>query len=165
MKLKAGDIFTIPITNEKTGFGQIVIVPNKSNFIIAVFEKVYPGKEWPSLEEIINNKILFLGYTMDALLYHKYWQIIGNNISNLKAIKLPYYKLGTPPDCKAVDYKGTVIGKISRDKFEQLSYQEVIAPVRYENALKAYYQLEKWREDYEGLLYVKTIDSIKVIEL
>ncbi len=164
MKLKVGDIFTIPITNEKTGFGQIFIIPNQNNFIIVVFEKVYTGQDWPSLNEIIVDKILFFGYTMDALLYHKYWQIIGNNSSNLDKIKLPYYKIGTPPDCKLVDYKGKVIGKISKDKFEKISYQEIIAPVRYENALKAYYKLEEWREDYSELLYDKALESIKIVE-
>ena len=45
MKLKAGDLFTIPINEEKYGFGQIVALPNKHNFIIIVFDKVYTGKE------------------------------------------------------------------------------------------------------------------------
>jgi hypothetical protein len=164
MKLKPGDIFTIPISEEKSGFGQIIFIPNKNNFIIEVFEKVYTGHEWPSLKEIINDKILFFGYTMDALLYHKYWKIIGNDSSNLKKIKLPFYKLGTAPDYKLVDYRGKVIGKINGDKFEKLSYQEIIAPIRYENALKAYYGLEEWRKDYDELLYQNVLTSIEVVE-
>ena len=87
-KLKIGDIFTIPINDDKTGFGQIIKIPNKSNFIIVVFKQVYSGKDWPGLDEIIQDDILFLGYTMDALLYHKYWQIIGNKSSNLDSIIL-----------------------------------------------------------------------------
>lgn len=79
MKLKVGDIFTIPVSEEKTGFGQIVNIPNRNNFIIIVFEKIYTGKEWPDIGEIMNDRILFLGYTLDAKLYHKHWKIIGNN--------------------------------------------------------------------------------------
>ena len=164
MKIKPGDIFTIPISHEKNGFGQIIVIPNKSNFIIAVFEKVYTGHEWPSLKEIIDGNILFLGYTMDAVLYHNCWKIIGNESSNLGKIRLPYYRLGTPPDCKLVDYKGNVIGKIDNEKFKKLSYQEVVAPVRYENALKAYYEIEEWRGDYDQLLYSRTLESINVVE-
>lgn len=164
MKLKVGDIFTIPVSEEETGFGQVINIPNKSNFIIVVFEKIYIGRDWPSLNEIVNGQILFFGYTMDAKLYHKHWKIIGNDSSNLGRIKLPYYKLGTPPDCKLVDYKGNIIRKIGNDVFEKLEYQEIIAPVRYENALKAYYKLAEWREDYDKLLFDRTLESITIVE-
>lgn len=164
MKLKVGDVFTIPISDEKTGFGQIVKIPNKSNFIIVVFTQVYSGKDWPSVDEIINDEILFLGYTMDALLYHKYWNIIGNDVSNLSKIKLPYFKLGTPPDMKIVNFKGDSVRKASKEEFDNLEYETVAAPVRYENALKAYYKLGDWKDDYDELLYKKTLSSIKVVE-
>jgi len=164
LKLKVGDIFTIPVNDEKTGFGQIINIPNKNNFIIAIFESVYYGKEWPNLDEIVTDKILFLGYTMDALLYHKEWKIIGNISSNISKVQLPYYKLGTPPDMKLVNYKGDKLRKASRDEFENLEYETVVAPVRYEKALQAYHQLDKWNEDYDRLLYDRILKSIRVVE-
>lgn len=163
MKLKGGDVFTIPISEDQTGFGQIVKIPNKSNFIIVVFKQVYSGKEWPSLDEIVNDEILFLGYTMDALLYHKYWRIIGNVSTNIDKIQLPYFKLGTPPDMKIVNFKGDNVRKATREEFDSLDYESVVAPVRYENALKAYYKLADWREDYNELLFERTLQSIKVV--
>ncbi|HEY8934532.1 MAG TPA: Imm26 family immunity protein [Cyclobacteriaceae bacterium] len=164
MKLKVGDVFTIPVSDEETGFGQIINIPNKSNFIIVVFEKVYTGKGWPSLKEIINDQILFLGYTMDALLYHKDWKIIGNDSSNVDKIKLPYYKLGTPPDMHVVNYKGDRLRKASKEEFSKIEYETVVAPVRYELALQAYYKLREWDEDYDRLLYERVLESIKVVE-
>lgn len=165
MKLKVGDIFTIPVSEEKTGFGQIVNIPNKNNFIIVVFENIYTGKEWPSLIEITANKILFLGYTMDALLYHKYWQIIGNDYSNLKTIKLPYYKLGTPPNISIVNYNGDFVRKANKEEFDKLTYQTVVAPVRYENALKAYHNFLEWKDDFNELFYDKILESIDIVEV
>lgn len=164
MKLKVGDIFTIPVSEGKTGFGQIINIPNKHNFIIVVFENAYTGKEWPSLTEIIADRILFLGYTMDALIYHKDWKIIGNVSSNINKIKLPYYKLGTFPDVKIVNYKGDTLRKASKNEFDNLEYETVVAPVRYELALQAYHKIGKWNEDYDRLLYDRTLDSIKVVE-
>ena len=163
MKLKPGDVFAIPIDDEKEGFGQIVVVPNKSNFIVVVFESSYSRNRRPPLEEIVHDKILLLGYTMDALLYHKEWQVIGNITSNLKAIKLPYYKLGTAPDCKLVNYEGKIIGKINREIFDKLNYQKVIAPIRYENALKAFHQIGEWRQDYDDFRYEVTLESISLV--
>lgn len=63
-----------------------------------------------------------------------------------------------------LDHKGKVMGKISLDKFNKLNYQEIIAPVRYENALKAYYGLEDWREDYDELLYGKAVERVNIVE-
>lgn len=164
MKLKAGDIFTIPVTEDETGFGQIINIPNKNNFIIVVFEKMYSGKDWPSLDEIVNDKILFLGYTMDAKLYHKHWIIIGNNISNLNKIKFPYYKLGTPPEnIFIVNYKGEKVRKATIDEFNSLNYQSVVAPIRYENALKANFNLLDWDDSFNDLLYTYTLDSVKLL--
>lgn len=163
LKLKPGDIFAIPISDDLEGFGQIVVVLNKSNFIVVIFEKAYARGQRPALEEIVQGKILFQGYTMDALLYHKEWPLIGNDTANLKAIKLPYYRLGTPPDCKLVNYEGKSMGKISREIFDKLNYQKVIAPIRYENALKAFHHAGEWRPDYDELRYEVTLESIALV--
>jgi hypothetical protein len=164
MKLKVGDVFTIPISDDKTGFGQIIKIPNKSNFIIIVFKQAYPDKDWPSTDEIIKDEILFLGYTMDALFYHKYWHIIGNNTSNLNKISLPYFKLGTPPDMKIVNFKGDKVRKANKSEFDNLEYETVVAPVGYEAALQAYHKLAEWEEYFDKILYDKTLESIKVVE-
>ena len=164
MKLKAGDIFTIPINGDKSGFGQIVEVPNKNNFIIIVFEEVYDNQQLPVLAKVISSKVLFFGYTMDALLYHKYWKIVGNSLVNLEKIKMPYYKLGSAGDFKLVNHKGDFISKISKEKFEKLNYHEIIAPIRYENAFKAYHGIGEWHDDYDELLYSKVLEGISFIE-
>jgi hypothetical protein len=166
-KLNVGDVFTIPLDDKndsRVGFGQIIKIPNKHNFIIVVFKQIFCSQDFPSIDKIIEDKILFLGYTMDALIYHKYWQIIGNKTSNLAEIKLPYYKLGTPPDMNIVDYQGNIFRSASKSEFDNLEYKTVAAPVRYENALKAYYKMAEWDDDYDELLYERTLESIEAVE-
>ena len=163
-KLKMGDVFKIPVSNEKTGYGQIIELHDKNAFIIGVFKELYFIQDLPNLEKILEDEILFLGYTMDALIYHKYWEIIGNNLSNLTIVKLPYYKLGTPPEMNIVNYKGNFIRKSDKTEFDNLEYETVVAPVRYENALKAFYKMGEWNEDYDRLFYARTLESIKIVE-
>ena len=167
-KLKVGDVFTMtPINDEsdfKIGFGQIVKINNKSNFIIVVFKQICHNQNLPSLDKIVGDDILFLGYTMDALFYHKYWQVIGNVSFNLDKIKLPYYKLGTPPDMNIVNYKGNMLRKASRYEFDNLEYQTVSAPVRFELALNAYHKIAGWNKDDNELLYQKVLESIVIVE-
>ena len=153
MKLKEGDIFTVPIDKERIGFGQIVHISNKNNFIIVVFKSVWPINRKMEFAEIVKDDILLMGYTMDAKLYHKHWAVIGNYKDNLSLMQFPYYKLGTfPGDIYLLDHAGKKIRKCTRKEFESLEYRNVVAPVRYEKALKAYYKLEEWQKGFDDLL-------------
>jgi hypothetical protein len=163
MKIKTGDIFTIPIDDTRIGFGQIINIPNKNNFIIVIYKLASDKDNIPRLEEIVKEEILFLGYTLDAKLYHKHWLIIDNYIDNISTIPLPYYKLGTPPDVSIVDFKGDEIRNATQAEFDKLNYQTVVAPVRYENALKAFYKKLEWNDDFERLMYDQTLNSIKTV--
>lgn len=74
---------------------------------------------------------------------------------------MPYFKLGTHPDYNLTDYKGKFIRKINKELFDKLDYLTVVAPIRYENALKAYHQIEEWRDDYDNLLYSNILDLVE----
>lgn len=154
MRLKEGDVFTIPINETSLGFGQIVCVPNNNNFMIIVFKGQYDIDNLPVLSEVLSNEILLLGYTLDAKLYHKHWEIKGNLGVNLDKIQLPYFKLGTPPGrISLLDHKGVELRECTKEEFEKLNYLTVVAPARYENALKAFYKEIEWNHHFDKLLY------------
>jgi hypothetical protein len=155
MKLKEGDVFTIPLNEEETGFGQVVAFPDKSSFIIAVFDYKQKLETDYDLEKICKSKIIFLGGTFDGKLYHKHWVIIGNYKNNLHSIIIPTYKIGTPPgELFAVDYKGKKLRPITNEEFHMLDFQSYASPIRYENGLKAYYGFQDWNsEDFDPYLF------------
>lgn len=170
-KIKEGDVFTIPISEEEVGLGQIAYLPShKHNFMMIAFDKKFNIKEDISVDNLDQLKILLLGYTVDAKLYHKHWEIIGNNTSNLTKVKFPCYKLGLPNDdypdgAKLVDHKGNILSAIDKDHFARLSYQTEVGPIRFQNALKAHFGYQDWiDDDYNKILYDKTLESIVVAE-
>ncbi len=162
-KLNEGDVFTIPLGNGEFGFGQAISEYNKlaGSFMIGIFSLKKSQVSNISLEEICSSELLFLGFTFDARLYHKDWALIGNYSKNIKNILLPYYRLGLPPnDMYLVNHKGERLREIDENIFNKLMYKTEIAPIRYENALKAYYKLQEWKgEDYDKMLYTSTLDS------
>ncbi|WP_306353666.1 Imm26 family immunity protein [Flavobacterium sp. '19STA2R22 D10 B1'] len=164
-KLKIGDIFTIPLSEKEVGFGQIVCFPNSKNaFIMCVFD-IKQSKETPiEIQKICNTPLLFLGYSTDAKLYHKHWEIIGNSIKNIDSITMPYFRLGTPPkDIYLINYKGDRLKSINIKEFDMLDYETNYAPIRYENALKAHFGFGEWiPENYNNLLYKFTLDSNEI---
>ncbi len=164
-KLNVGDIFTIPLSNNQVGFGQIVNFPiTKDCFIMVVFDYRQDLKHVVDLANISSSPILFLGYSLDAKLYHNSWSVIGNLIENISQIVLPYHKLGiSPNDMSITDYKGKILREATANEFARLSYQTIISPIRYENALKAFYKFKEWNmADYDNLLYKHTLNSNEI---
>ena len=62
-----------------------------------------------------------------------------------------------------VDYKGDFVVKIDENAFHKLDYRTEIAPIRYENALKAHFGYGEWKHgDYDKLLYKETLKSVEI---
>ena len=165
LKIQEGDLFAIPLLNEEFGIGQIVAFPRtKDVFIMVVFDYKTTNPSPNEIVSYLSSPILFLGYSTDARLYHKKWHIIANDRSNLKDIELPYNRLGTPPeDIYLTDYKNERIKTITQFEFDKLQYMTSYAPIRFESALNAYFELSDWKsEDYDSILYSKTLNSIEV---
>lgn len=166
MKLNIGDIFTIPIDEARVGIGQIINKPNKDSLIIVVYDVILNKDLLPPLNELCKNNILLLGHTLDAKLYHKHWVIVGNYNRNISTIYLPYYKLGTPPkDIYIVNYIGDSFRRATISEFNALNYQSIVSPIRYENAVKAHFNLLDWDNTYNDLLYSYTLDSINLLKM
>jgi hypothetical protein len=142
LKLKEGDIFTIPIDDHTHGYGQIVKIPDRYSFIMIVFEGRWGNDEIITIDMIVQNKVLFLGFTTDALLYHGKWVIIGNSTLNLSSIVMPYFKLGLPLESQSlVNYNLHIIRPATSEEAKLLSYHSSASPIGYQKALQAYYGL------------------------
>lgn len=168
-KLNVGDVFTIPLNENEVGFGQSVTEHKKTSggFVIAVFPFKRMKDETINIKDIVNTEPLFLGYTFDALLCDlPKWKIIGNYPDNIEDIKLPFNKLGTPPDdIYLIDITNSRIAEISEEVYKKLTHKTEIAPIRYENALKAYFKFKEWKEeDYDQLFYKHTLNSNKIAQ-
>jgi len=161
MKLKAGDIFEFSINENSKSYGQIVSVFKKDTLSIIIFEGQYRSR--PDIEELLQDNILLFGNTFDAKLHHNHWIVIGNETSNLSSVKLPYYKIGTGP-IYVEDFFENKLRKTKDNEESILTYRSYVAPVRFETALKAFYKVVEWREEFEELLYsnVKKSNEIKI---
>ncbi len=155
MKLLIGDIFEFRVNENNLAFGQIVNFPNNESLAIVIFKGLYLRR--PLKKELIEDEILFFGITFDAKLYHKHWQIIGNDPTNLNDFELPFYKIGTGK-VFVEDFYGNRIRKASKEEEEILIHKSYVAPVRFELALKAYYKSLEWKDEYNELLYSKAYD-------
>ena len=163
MKTKVGDIFTIDVSDGKVGLGRIIFKPKYQLFIV-VFENIFDKNALPNVNDIVSLKPLLMGYTLDGLLYSGDWKVTGNNKDNLSKYPLPFYKLGTPPEVFLVDYTGTVKREATKSEMENLYYQTTLAPIYYEEALKAWHKIITWDKQYEEILFDEIVRKRAIVE-
>lgn len=161
MKLKRGDIFEFSINDNTTCYGQIIDTSKKNAITVIIFEGLYKSR--PEISELLKDKILFFGNTFDAKFYHNHWIVFNNSTTNIKEIKLPYYKIGIEP-IFIEDFFENKLRIIKNYEENILFYRSYVAPVRFESALKAYYKILNWDDSYNELLYSNLLKGIKLVE-
>lgn len=152
-RLHVGDVFTIPLDDERVGYGQIVRAQGQGHYYFAVFEGAYPRKEEPGLDAVLEGELALLALSLDALLYHDHWQIVGKREVNSAMVRWPAYKEGVSPPgtFEVVDYTGERRRKATEAEAEELPFRAVVAPIRVEKALRALHGLEDWNDAYDEL--------------
>lgn len=154
-KLRAGDVFRVPIDDDRLGFGQIAASWGESggHYYFAIFDGVYLRDETPELDAIVSAPLLLLALSMDALLFHEHWQLVGHRDFDETAIPWPAYKEGVSPPgtFDVVDHTGQRRRRATDDEAERLPFRKVVAPIRVEKALRALHGEEPWVEAYDEL--------------
>lgn len=150
--LRVGDIFSIPLDERQTGYGQIVWRSGHGDYGFAVFEGIYPQEADPALDAIVSQKLVLIGISMDALLYHGYWKVVGHRDVDEAGFPFPAYRAGTPSGAvEVVDFTATHRRPASKREALELPPRKVVAPIRFEKALRALHGLEPWDSVYDEL--------------
>lgn len=132
-RIRRGDVFTIG--NVPTlGLGQVLVDGNVIYVYVvdAVLHNIPDEREAKS--SIIAARPILCGWTLDALVYHGDWKVIGN-CEVLKAnIPKPCYKVGVDGIVWIEDFTGKLLRPASEHEQQVLEFRTTIAPIRFENA-------------------------------
>lgn len=158
IKVKLGDIFSIPLDGGKVGLGQVAGTYKGGELFIVVFEGCWDSDDVPPVGEVVNLPIVLASLSLDALLWHGHWQILGNYVANFELIRYPVFKIDTLLSAEIEDVEGQKIRKATKKEIQLLPYRTTVAPIRIEKAFKAINGLEEWQESYNELKYESLID-------
>lgn len=153
VKTRAGDIFAMPAPNRQSGYGQIIV--GGSVFYVAVFREIYDSP--PDLDELLLSEILLAGWTLDALIYHGEWQVIGNRPPISDRVPFPTYKVRINGLPYIHEFTGKKRRPATPEYWELLDYKTTVAPIQYQNALLAHHGLGEWRDHYDEI----TIEHVR----
>lgn len=169
-RLDVGDVFAVPLDDELVGYGQIVRRWGSSggHFYFALFEGCYRRDESPDLRLVLSQPVAILALSMDPLLVHERWRVVGRESIDRDSLPWPAYKLGVMPPgtFEVVDYTGERRRPATDKEVKALPFRTVVAPIRLERALQALCGYGEWKDAYEALRPVpKCMTSASLIGL
>lgn len=147
IRAAAGDIFEIPLPDGRSGYGQIII--DGDELYVAVFRDLYSAL--PDLDELVENDILLVGWTADALIYHGRWKIVGNRPPIVARVPFPSYKVSLSGKPYVHDFAGKNRRPATAEEWQLLDYKTNVAPIRYQKAFLAYHGIGEWLQYYKEL--------------
>ena len=146
-KLRKGDLFQFNLADGSV-FGQIIVTGDV--IYVVIFEELqYDSERDNNIPNTITEHSL-CGWTLDGRIYHGMWKIVGN-------APLPN---NFPRPCYKVEYEGLIWiesfeGDLKRPASDEesrlLDFRTTVAPIRFENALAARYDLQEWDESFKKL--------------
>ncbi len=147
---RVGDVFLIPIHDQKFGVGQVVAQYRDTELLyLAVFDDVVETlPDRACIEDISFNAVILLANTFDVLIVEGDWPVIGNQTPP-EGIPFPSYKFGLPGRATVESWDGTTRRKAMPNEEEILDFRSGVAPIRLEKALKALNGFLPWHESFD----------------
>lgn len=150
-----GDVFQVPLNDSRVAYGQVAATYGKSggHFYLIGFRAAFGVGEHVDVETIVKDRIALLALSMDPLLRIGHWPTVGNRPVNEQRVPWPTYKVAVAPDQYVVeDYSGRQQRMATDENIAALRSPTVIAPIRFQNALKALHGFGEWLPEYDDLV-------------
>jgi len=152
LKLKTGDVFSVPIDDERVGVGQIVATYGKDAYYFAIFDSVAAAGTSIDLDEALNERIAILALSLDAKLAVGHWSVVGNRPVR-PGLLCQHSK--RPSEVPSGSTSWTTPGSDADPlRAQRRSCSPTVRsslPCALEKALRAKHGLEPWTEAYSDL--------------
>lgn len=149
-KLREGDVFAIPLSDDRVTVGQSVCHDGAGIHFLAAFGGSFESMTDIDIDAAIAESIVFLALSADALVYHGRWPVIGTRPVQ-DDLPFPAYKVGTLDGVLLMDYRGERSRNATSAEAAEFPYSVTVAPIRLQRALQALHGLAEWDPSYEEL--------------
>jgi hypothetical protein len=142
----------MPMRDGTYGYGQIVAPWGKSggHFYFVIFDAAHDVA--PPVEDVVTDNFALLALSMDALLHHGHWQVVGHHGVDARRISWPEYKEGTAPGrFNVVDASGEIRRPATAEDVAHLPFRKMVAPIRVQHAFEALHGQRDWSPEYDHL--------------
>lgn len=159
-KAKLGDVFLLPLDEQRSGIGQIAGDWNGELYVV-VYDKLVSSDALPI--DLVGIPLLLAALTLDAKFYHGDWRIVGNLQESLGSIPQPWFKVSHGPKFFIESRDRSSTRPATALEAAKLRLRTVVAPVRVESAFKAMHGIGDWNSRYDHLRPAYVIESARLI--
>jgi hypothetical protein len=139
IKPVAGDVFRIPVSQSRWGFGQILATHEAVMHLMVIYSAVADNDQHPSLEQIVRSEPLFIANSMDGKIWNGDWQIVGNIAPDLSRFPLPTYKVAIEGRMYAESFEGSHRRVARPSEVSNLPLRSCYTPQILEDALRDHF--------------------------
>jgi hypothetical protein len=158
---KVGDLFSVPLNSEFWGVG-IVSGRWKSELYLILFKEKFDSIDKLRNVDIESLTPLFSSSSLDAKIWHGHWPVVRVGVDTSRFVQ-PIYKIEEPIGFVAESFDRTIRRAIDPTLAEHFALRKGVAPVRLENALKAFHGLVPWDSVFDELKYDLAVTSNRFI--
>lgn len=140
-KYSKGDVFTIPLIQDKVGWGQIFELDSKYSVYCVFFEYVSSSTLNGDIEQALSSPILLIGWTPSNQFTEKnrpveqFWTIRGNYESQMPEVVFPVHKVGSGGVNYVVSHLGEKIRVATDEELDLLYNQSSRSSAGFRNLL------------------------------
>lgn len=149
IKVGVGDVFAIPISESDVGIG-LVAGDWKGELFLVVFEGRF-DREGVDPGIVMVAKPLLAALSLDAKLYRGEWPVLDHLPEAAGRMPQPNFKVEEGGRTFMESRDRTITRPATASEIEHLRYRTVVAPVRLEKALQAFYGVGEWLPHFDDL--------------
>jgi len=147
LTLRAGDVFEIPTPDGRLGYGAIVVA--RKIIYVIIFKRLHSRR--PNIGDLARDEIALVGWTMDALIFHGAWTMIGSGYPARDDVPFPNFRVLIEGKTYVTDFQGAVLGPIRADETDLLDQKWSLAPIGFQDAFFALHRLASSKPYHEEL--------------
>ena len=150
--IRQGDVFTIPVDECSFGLGHALLVnTNCYNLYVAIYRTLHMDKALPDASYVVSDEVALIGGTMDALLHHKRWRVIGNVPVDTMRYPWPSFLVRVGGIHIVESFDGVRLREATDADLKKLDNRWSRAPIAFQNAFAALHGAGEWNENYNRL--------------
>jgi hypothetical protein len=157
-RILVGDVLALALDQDHHCVAQVIGTYGRGSYFIAVYDRppVLGPASAADLTAVKDAEMALLALTLDAMIYHGAWVVVGRSEVSSRAC-LPGYLLdrGSPPESVRqviVDHSGKRERPATDRDLVRVKYRTTVAPIRLDKAAKAFFGRMPWDVSYDGLL-------------
>lgn len=154
-RLRDGDIFVFCAAEKCWGAGHIVFTGR--TLYVVIYLASYESAPVECVQVDMSTPFL-VGRTLDGLIFHGRWNVIGNAPVNMSCVPLPSNKYRVSGQWYVEDFFGKNSHAATEDEIALYDAKTTFAPIRFQNAFASHYGHGPWEDDFNRLTISHAIE-------